>query len=148
MKVGDYAKVVEPTAGFSAKGQIVKITEVDDSDIPYNTQGMDGEYTGWHEATDLVRATDEEVAEAKRKAEEKRRLHELEAKWHAIGREVGEFKKGDVVRIVPKNVIGKVEDVGTSLLGICDYSGKYYGPGKECVELIAPVESVVNLFAS
>ncbi|MCG5252586.1 hypothetical protein [Brevibacillus agri] len=66
LKVGDYAKVVEPTAGFSAKGQIVKITKVDDSDIPYNTQGMDGKYTGWHEATDLVRVTDEEVAEAKR----------------------------------------------------------------------------------
>lgn len=225
LKVGDYAKVVCDYNISGNKRSEVKIGEIrkiigdDGSEIPYKAERLDGADYEWFRSEALVRATDEEVAEAKRKlaqdmiqpgayvklqiAEGKEpyygwghvrngdigkvrtrdeaivtvdfpkqscwtaKIHELavvtdeevvqheeiernkaeEAKWHAIGREVGEFKKGDVVRIVPKNVIGKVEDVGTSLLGICDYSGKYYGPGKECVELIAPVKSVVNLRA-
>ncbi|WP_338461622.1 hypothetical protein V5G20_17960 [Brevibacillus borstelensis] len=149
LKVGDYAKVVEPTAGFSAKGQIVKITKVDDSDIPYNTQGMDGKYTGWYEATDLVRATDEEVAEAKRKLEEKRRLHELEAKWHAIGRKVGEFKRGDVVKTLqevgghPVGTIGVIAKWEPDHSHLIEANGETYF--HMALELIAPVESVVNL---
>jgi len=67
LKVGDYAKVVNPTAGFSTKGQIVKITEDDGTTIPFNTEGLDGKYTGWYLEESLVRATDEEVAEAKHK---------------------------------------------------------------------------------
>ncbi|UYZ12172.1 hypothetical protein A6764_15210 [Brevibacillus sp. WF146] len=67
LKVGDYAKVVNQIAGFSTKGQIVKITEDDGTTIPFRTEGLDGNYTGWYSEESLVRATDEEVAEAKRK---------------------------------------------------------------------------------
>ncbi|EMT54756.1 hypothetical protein I532_04090 [Brevibacillus borstelensis AK1] len=213
LKVGDYVKVVDDRKRNGSKrtdvviGEIRKITENDESSVPFRTTTLDGSDSAWFRAEALTRATDEEVAEAKRKLafdqlkkgdkvrlmngggkfplhgfqdgniyevvtpeyahsrgtkvqivdgggykgyadpDQLVKVTEEEAKWHAIGREVGQFKEGDIVRIVSKNVVGKVEDVGTSLLGISDYSGKYYGPDKECVELIAPVESVVNLRA-
>jgi hypothetical protein len=93
------------------------------------------------------KATDEEVAQAK-----------AEQKWAKIGRKPGEFKKGDVVRVVNSNtssLIGTLAEVDyvdvklgmlcakrrpSSLLRLVEY---YHG--FDDVELIAPVESRVDI---
>ncbi|MED2979514.1 hypothetical protein P4284_22905 [Bacillus swezeyi] len=66
LKVGDYAKVVGTARnGCCDRGDIVKITEDDDSAVPFKLAFVNGEYAGWEDEKSLVRATDEEVAEAK-----------------------------------------------------------------------------------
>jgi YD repeat-containing protein len=103
LKVGDYAKVINATPSFSSVGQIVKVTEDDRNDIPFNTVGLEGNYTGWHMAADLVRATDAEVAEAKRRAA------------------VANVKVGDYVRITESQSnwpVGTTVKV-TQMLGGC-----------------------------
>ncbi|MGW7760463.1 hypothetical protein ACWGRE_07445 [Bacillus velezensis] len=65
LKVGDYAKVVGNSNGFSETGSIVKITVDDGSECPFKITFLNGEYAGWCREESLVRATDEEVAEAK-----------------------------------------------------------------------------------
>jgi hypothetical protein len=88
LKVGDYAKVVEHDNDnyFGGKpGDIVKIVEIRDGF--YRTEELDGgNYDGnpWAKKEALVRATDEEV---------------VQARWAKIGRKPGEFKEGDIVRV-------------------------------------------------
>jgi len=85
LKVGEYAKVVNPLPMFNKIGDIVKITEDDRSDCPFNTEHVDGRYAGWNGVADLIRATDAEVAEAKAQAHK------------------ATFKIGDYARVVNDN---------------------------------------------
>ncbi|MCY9008344.1 hypothetical protein MOE50_04920 [Bacillus inaquosorum] len=134
LKVGEYAKVVD--AGdyhVFSDGDIVEILE--DSFAHENCEFArrltDGE-TQYVPAKELVRATDEEVTEAKR-----------EAKWAEIGREVGEYKKGDIVRydygdneiceVVDDTEDGRVE-VQTKDYGICREK-------PDTLRLVTPVEA-------
>ncbi|WEY98923.1 hypothetical protein P5634_13715 [Bacillus subtilis] len=205
LKVGDYAKVVGTARnGYCDRGDIVKITEDDDSAVPFKLAFVNGEYAGWEDGKSLVRATDEEVAEAKRAAEfakfkegdkvrlksgggkfplngyENGKVYEVgyvcfprdsihiiggnacrgfatpdqleilseeEAaeykKWAEIGREVGEFKKGDIVRydygdneiceVVDDTEDGRVE-VQTKDYGICREK-------PDTLRLVTPVEA-------
>ncbi|MEK5503462.1 hypothetical protein [Bacillus sp. FSL M8-0168] len=138
LKVGDYAKVDYTFNSQSKRGDIVKITEDDNSIIPFLTEHLNGDNAGWFAEDPLVRATDEEVAEAKRKqAEEEERK-----RWAAIGREVGEYKVGDIVQylydreiceVVDVNEDGRVE-VATQNHGICVEN-------QSSIELVAPVEA-------
>ncbi|ANY67699.1 hypothetical protein BBD42_15410 [Paenibacillus sp. BIHB 4019] len=67
LKVGEYAKVTEKDgSSFHNIGDIVKITEDDNSWIPFKLEHLDGKYAGWTEEGVLVRATDEEVAAARK----------------------------------------------------------------------------------
>ncbi|ASK14434.1 TPA: hypothetical protein ACTZ5S_001743 [Bacillus cereus] len=62
LQVGDYVKVIaHDDNGQSKFGDIVKVTEDDESDIPFDTKHLDGSYAGWHYEKDLVRATEAEV---------------------------------------------------------------------------------------
>nr|WP_270568518.1 hypothetical protein [Bacillus sonorensis] len=216
LKVGDYAKVVGTARnGFCDRGDIVKITEDDDSEVPFKLAFVNGEYAGWEYEKSLVRATDEEVAEAKDAADRakfkkgaKVRLKsgggvypllgfengkvytvihndyyhgdaekkiqiecgcyhgyatpdqlellpeeesaEIE-KWAAIGREVGEYKVGDVVsyddqRWFENSGIGEVigsGDVGNPEVEAIDYEGcrASYFLKPECLNLVTPVEA-------
>lgn len=84
------------------------------------------------------KATDEEVAQAK-----------AEQKWLKIGRKPGEFKKGDIVRVVECTGAHEVgEIVELSKDGADEYLGKdgfaFVGE-PEWFELIAPVESRVYI---
>lgn len=67
LKVGDYAKVVGQ-AIVTEKGEIVKVIQDTGAIIPFKVETMDGKYTEWRSEASLVRATDEEVAEAKDEA--------------------------------------------------------------------------------
>lgn len=99
LKVGDYAKVVGSSNTFDEEGAIVKIVEDDGTDIPFKNEHLDGSYAGWQDVESLVRATDEEVAEAKAQAEQA----SVEEKWAKIGRKPNEFKNGDIVRYMGKS---------------------------------------------
>lgn len=144
LKVGDYAKVVQ--SGHGNYGKIVEITK-DDLRGPYvyATKHLNEDGADIHAPGQLVRATDEEVAEAKRKLE----LHEIESKWHAIGREIGEFKEGDFAQVVdspcalPDGSFFEVKHVRGG--NVYDHEGFVYMLPHKQLKLVAPVESVVNL---
>jgi hypothetical protein len=91
------------------------------------------------------KATDEEVAQAK--AEYKRK--QAEQKWAKIGRKPGEFKKGDIVRVVEytgAHEIGEIVELAED--GADEYLGKdgnAFAGESEWFELIAPVESRVDI---
>ncbi|MCI4129426.1 hypothetical protein [Bacillus haynesii] len=200
LKVGDYAK-------FVGSGDIIKIIETDWTSVPYRAEHLNGDYAGWLHSNSVVRATDEEVAEAKRAAEfakfkkgakvrlksgggetplygfengkiynvvdndythgcvEKKIQIECDCyfgyatpdqlellseeedaeieKWAAIGREVSEYKKGDVIQYLTDDreiceVVAVGEDgrvkVATQNHGNCTEN-------QSSIELIAPVEA-------
>ncbi|WP_270568479.1 hypothetical protein, partial [Bacillus sonorensis] len=144
LKVGDYAKVVN--AAFNDE-DIVEISE-DRGTISskFARRIIDGK-TQYVPKRELVRATDEEVAEAKRKqAEEEERK-----RWAAIGREVDEYKKGDVVayddqRWFKNSGIGEVigfGDIGNPEVEAIDYEGHRtsYFLKSEHLNLVTPVEA-------
>lgn len=162
LKVGDYAKVVKNNRGHEVEvGTILLVTAIDDEAPFIKCDELSGNRIGWFFGHELVCATDEEVAEAKRAAEfanfkegvkvrllsgggdfplngfENGKIYEVEdegyphiageyvriiggdafqgfatpdqleilseeeaaeyKKWAEIGREVGEYKVGDVV---------------------------------------------------
>ncbi|MEC1648215.1 hypothetical protein [Bacillus halotolerans] len=94
LQVGDYAKVVKNVRVHEVEvGKILLVTAIDDEAPFIKCDELSGNRIGWFFGHELVRATDEEVAEAKRAAAEHK-------KWAQIGREVGEYKEGDVVAYV------------------------------------------------
>ncbi|MDQ0270769.1 hypothetical protein [Cytobacillus purgationiresistens] len=96
LKVGDYAKVAPHVShdGYAGAGDIVKLHDNTGGCYDFKcTKPGDESGSTLFNASELVRATDEEVAEAKRQTEQA----EIEAKWASIGRKPSEFKKGDIV---------------------------------------------------
>ncbi|MCY9066640.1 hypothetical protein [Bacillus inaquosorum] len=94
LKVGDYAKVVKNVRGHEVEvGTILLVAAIDGEAPCIKCDELSGNRIGWFFGHELVRATDEEVAEAKRVAAERK-------KWVEIGREVGEYKVGDIVRVI------------------------------------------------
>jgi hypothetical protein len=164
LKVGDYAKVTRDIAimrSFRNLGDIVKITADDGSDVPFNTEGLDGKYTGWADESDLVRATDEEVraalAEIERKKAEEAAERETERKWAAIGRKPGEIKAGDIVRVTrslgghPIGTIGEVVDQPTHWAGDKHIAISVNGVVRDHTsghELVTPVEQRFDKWTS
>lgn len=82
LKVGEYAKVVASGREFTSVGQIVKVVYDDESRMPFRTENLEGKFAGWFREDGLVRATDEEVAEALRK------------------QALDQFEPGDKVRLI------------------------------------------------
>ncbi|MGP0579147.1 hypothetical protein ACTP13_19370 [Paenibacillus peoriae] len=117
LKVGDFAKVVEKSRMFTTEyvsvGDLVKITKDDASSRPFKTETIDGKFAGWFTDSELVRATDEEVAEAKRKL----------AAETATTDPRSQFAKGEKVRLISgggKNPLngyanGEIYEVDTPL---------------------------------
>ncbi|ARV43497.1 hypothetical protein BCV50_00110 [Bacillus subtilis] len=213
LKVGDYAKVVGQ-AIINEKGDIVKIIQDTGGNVPFKVESVNGLHKEWRSEESLVRATDEEVAEAKRAAEfakfkegakvrlksgggefplngfENGKIYEVEdegyphiageyvriiggdafqgfatpdqleilseeeaaehKKWAEIGREVGEYKEGDVVAYddptwFKNSGIGEVVgfSVGEPRVRSVNSRGDkvpfYLDPGK--LRLITPVEA-------
>lgn len=99
LKVGDYAKVVDEIHGHNfAIGSIITLTSLDE-DGAFKAADLSGSQSWYVESPELAPATDEEVAEAKRQAEKGEADRTLSAKFAEIGRNPGEFKAGDIVRV-------------------------------------------------
>ncbi|UMR33998.1 hypothetical protein MJ749_14975 [Paenibacillus polymyxa] len=88
LKVGDHVKVTRDN-GCTHPGMVYVIAETDSTSIPYRLAKLNGEIAGWKVACDVVRATDEEVAQAKRK---------LAAETTTDPR--SQFAKGEKVRLI------------------------------------------------
>ncbi|WP_404303542.1 hypothetical protein [Paenibacillus sp. DP01] len=88
LKVGDHVKVTRDN-GRTHPGVVYVIAETDSTSIPYRLAKLNGEIAGWKVACDVVRATDEEVADAKRK---------LAAETTPDPR--SQFAKGEKVRLI------------------------------------------------
>lgn len=136
LKVGDYAKVVRNESGHYAEIDEIVLVKRDDKDFaPFHCEKLNGNEAGIFYEDELVRATDEEVAEAKRVLAERK-------KWAAIGREVGEYKIGDVVQYLYDREICEVVDIAED--GRLEVATQNHGnctENQSSIELIAPVES-------
>lgn len=136
LKVGDYVKVVGNESGHYAEIDEIVLVKRDDKDFaPFHCEKLNGNEAGIFYEDELVRATDEEVAEAKRAAAERK-------KWAAIGREVGEYKVGDIVQYLDDREICEVVAVGED--GRVKVATQNHGnctENQSSIELIAPVES-------
>ena len=103
LKVGEFFKTLTTSRyGKVKKGVIGEIVR-DHHDGDYTIQSVSGGQRGIFDASQLVRATDEEVAQAKAQQAEL-------ARWAAIGRKPNEYKKGDIVRVQKGNVWFNNED--------------------------------------
>ncbi|QIG62574.1 hypothetical protein [Sporosarcina phage Lietuvens] len=138
LKSGDYAKALADGQFRDIKaGSIVKFEtdECGDGDDPYSIYAKTNDESDYFRPQDLRKATDEEVASAKR-----------DAIFTKIGRKPGEFKKGDIVRDKDTGVdiVKEVEPEGYAdyMRGLTmERAGWTY---KHHCELIAPVESRVD----
>jgi hypothetical protein len=132
LKVGDYAKVIQ--TGHYQNGTIVKIVNFGRYDGYFDTENLDGTSGDIHFPEQLIRATDEEVAEAKAKLAQK----ELEAKWAKIGRKPNKFKEGDFVKY--KKCFAEVTRVGIYDMSIEAPNG-IIPIAFESAKLVTPVEA-------
>jgi hypothetical protein len=105
LKVGDYVKVVAAESSVAKNGDIFKITHVNGV-FPFEGQRIGDFAEEQFYDREIVRATDEEVAEAKAKLAEEENV----AKWAKIGRKPNEFKEGDFVKY--KKCFAEVTRVG------------------------------------
>lgn len=150
LKVGDYAKVIQ--TGHCNEGEIVEILSVDYSEYyPFDTKLINGKNGDCHRPDQLVRATNEEVAEAKAKLAEAKEAEQLERRWASINRKPNEFKKGDIVLIkrglgglYKEGEIRIINEVAPSGYGDAERGLTLVGNGwiyKHNVELVTPVEA-------
>lgn len=139
LQVGDYAKVVIgsfTTNGFDV-GDIVELETNYVGKSDFKISSIDGESSGFANRHMLVRATDEEVAEAKRQQAEKA----VADKWAEIGRKPNEFKVGDAVQY--KKAFTTVSYVGRKYIRIRQSSNVEHNiaVNPANLTLVFPVES-------
>lgn len=157
LKVGDYAKIVgkdktridRGSHGFN-EGETVKLVRELHNRSGFECESLtcNASAAPYVSTPDLVRATDEEVAKAKRQQAEQVETE----RWTKIGRKPNEFKQGDIVRGERYNntsvkFFGEVEnannDDNATVQGVRTYDGKYHAAKN--VELITPVEHRFDL---
>ncbi|AWC29102.1 hypothetical protein [Bacillus cytotoxicus] len=121
LKVSDYARVIsnEVTTEECGPhkfeiGTIVKLHAIDPDDV-FETRHLNGDkpWPRWVHRKDLEPLTKEEAEHITREAEEEKKAKAEKLKWAAIGREVGEIKDGDIVKVIDKsNTYLKDGDIG------------------------------------
>ncbi|MGH1326178.1 hypothetical protein ACQVV5_14655 [Bacillus pretiosus] len=131
LKVNDYARIISNEATTEAcdphefeVGTVLKLHEFDSDDNTFETRYLNGDTPDaeWVHRKDLEPLTKEETEHIAREAEEEEKAkaerEEKEAqrlKWAAIGREVGELRKGDIVSYLRKDLLlGKVLSVNSN----------------------------------
>jgi hypothetical protein len=143
LKVGDYAKIIDASKGHLLGFKDGDVVEITGSGFrhDFRVEKNEGLNIGFTDATNLAKVSDEEVAQAKE-----------EARWAKIGRKPGEFKKGDIVRVLKDNPHGSEKRKGdideikyydnneSFCVGECAGWMSY-----EDVELIVPVEQRFDL---
>lgn len=145
LQVGDYAKVVgnEPTEIYKdhqfALGEIVEIGNEATFENALRCDSLGAEECQYDfvNPINLVRATDEEVAESKRQQAEKA----VADKWAEIGRKPNEFKVGDAVQY--KKAFTTVSYVGPKYIRIRQSSNVEHNiaVNPANLTLVFPVES-------
>lgn len=133
LNVGDYAKVVGRTyCGDIKTGTVVKITKEADEDGDYKIVLLDESNYDYAQVTSLEKVDADKAEEL--------------AKWAEIGREVDEYKEGDIVSgpgLFGNFFAGEVECVG-DVLEVRRFYGHVNTMSASKATLIAPVESRVD----
>lgn len=146
LKVGDYAKVICERYGHQFSiGDIVELVDDSNRITKFEAHRVTDGDEWFISEKEIVRATDEEVAEAKKAQAEQAAV---DAKWAKIGRKPNEFKKGDIVyaNISNNHPNGVLASVHRGPIGSVQ-GGNYYLNNDTDValgdrlELITPVES-------
>ncbi|MEB5480735.1 hypothetical protein P8825_14300 [Shouchella clausii] len=132
--VGHYAKVVGRTyLGNIKTGAVVKITKDADDDGDYKIELLDESDHDFAQASSLEKIDADKAA--------------IIDKWAKIGREVDEYKEGDIVsgpgRLSGKFFAGEVDSVGEVLV-VRRLDGGFDTMSASKATLIAPVESRVD----
>ncbi|PDZ36472.1 hypothetical protein CON18_30585 [Bacillus cereus] len=154
LKEGDFARVIANTTCHSFEiGTIVKLDDYAEETDAFTAYYIDGSDFWRIYRSDLEPLTKEEAEHIEREAEEEKKAKAEHEKWAAIGREVGEIKDGDVVKVIGKGSsdhkigdVGEVSDSSKCLDGQYSFrvnteSLKFVNRlGSELVELIVPVE--------
>lgn len=150
LKVGDYAKVVKLGGSTIAEvGEIVEILKTPYNEWDYNVRFVNerkdrpnrSKTEQFYEG-EIVKATEEEVAEAK--AEIERQLAEAKEteRWTKIGREVNEYKVGDIVGTKYHGIFEiKTIDERREFPIRAIIDGREDGVKKNIITLITPVEA-------
>lgn len=103
LKEGDFARVVANTTCHSFEiGTIVKLDDYVEETEAFTAYYIDGSDFWRIYRSDLEPLTKEEMEHITRESEEEKKAKAERDKWAAIGREVGEIKDGDVVRVIDK----------------------------------------------
>ncbi|KAA8750180.1 hypothetical protein [Paenibacillus sp. UASWS1643] len=120
LKVGDYARYVRDGNNRMVTGDIVEITEIDQSAVPYRVRRLSDNYVAWAPANKIVRATDEEVAKAV--AAKDPRSQFAVGDYVKVAVEYCEHNVGDVLKISATAAQHDfyVTNVATSRLGCID----------------------------
>ncbi|EOO67479.1 hypothetical protein IKE_02606 [Bacillus cereus VD196] len=146
LKEGDFARVIANTTYHSFEiGTIVKLDDYAEETDAFTAYYIDGSDFWRIYRRDLEPLTKEEAEHIAREAEEEKKAKAERTKWAAIGREVGEIKKGDIVRttshcgsVNPVGTIGVAHEDGTvdscSTVALNGDTGNW-----SSVELIVPV---------
>ncbi|PED28711.1 hypothetical protein CON13_29050 [Bacillus cereus] len=123
LKVNDYARVIsnEVTTEECGPhefevGTVLKLHEFDSNDNTFETRYLNGDAPDaeWVHRKDLEPLTKEEVEHITHEAEEEKKAKAEREKWAVIGRDVGEYKKGDVVLVIDKGSSDLyVDEIGT-----------------------------------
>ncbi|GIN10167.1 hypothetical protein J26TS2_00340 [Shouchella clausii] len=133
LTVGDYAKVVGETYhGDFCKGTVVKIAKNVDEDGDYKIELLDGSDYDYAQVSSLEKVDADKA--------------ETIDKWAKIGREVDEYKEGDIVTLPGPFVLcsaGEVDSVGEVLV-VRRFDGGFDTMSASKATLIAPVESRVD----
>ncbi|PFF33229.1 hypothetical protein CN335_21440 [Bacillus thuringiensis] len=154
LEEGDFARVIANTTSHHFEiGTVVKLDDYAEETDAFTAYYIDGSDFWRIYRSDLEPLTKEEAEHIEREAEEEKKAKAEREKWAAIGREVGEIKDGDVVKVIGKGSsdhkigdVGEVSDSSKCLDGQYSFrvnteSLKFVnGLGSELVELIVPVE--------
>lgn len=141
LKVGDYVRITGNGLGEHGFkiGEIVRVLATHTDLI--KGENLDGSKYWYVQASDFVKASSEEVAEAKRAA-----------KWAKLGRKTNEFKQGDIVRIISAGLsglrngeLGIVGEIDGDILRVCGRLSYATLINADNVEIVAPAESRVDV---
>ncbi|PFS88251.1 hypothetical protein [Bacillus thuringiensis] len=154
LKEGDFARVIGNTSSHRFEiGTVVKLKSHNNDIKSFTAYYIDeSDFWGVYRK-DLEPLTKEETEHIAREAEEEKKAKAEREKWAAIGREVGEIKDGDVVRVIGKGTSNhKIDAIGevseSSKRGGGHYSFRVTTESltlvnwlsSDNVELIVPVE--------
>ncbi|MCZ6943735.1 hypothetical protein EJ131_25135 [Bacillus mycoides] len=101
LKEGDFARVIANTSNHSFEiGTVVNLKSHNSNTKSFTAYYLDeSDFWGVY-SKDLEPLTAEEAEHIACEAEEEKKAKVERAKWEAIGREVGELRDGDVVRVI------------------------------------------------
>ncbi|RCL12744.1 hypothetical protein [Bacillus cereus] len=138
LKEGDFARVVaNTTSHYFEIGTVVKLDDYTEETDAFTAYYLDGSDFWRIYRKDLEPLTKEEAEHIAREAGEEKKTKAERAKWAAIGREVGEIKKGDIVRVVKEGDIGIVVYADSTDRPYVSVNGESQF---SYVELVTPVE--------